>query len=106
MHAILNHGTQSSKWMELRAKTDRQLIMIVNRLLAQGVRSAIRAAETGAPELHAEASRAYHQTQQLAAYLGDIEISERWRVERELNRLRLLLDRTEMSPAHAGAACG
>ena len=105
MQAITEHGSQFSKWMELRLRTDRQLLILVNRALAAGMRSALEAAETGSPDLFAGALRAYTEASRLAPCLRVAAPSERRHVQREIARLRRLLDETEMSPAHAGAAC-
>jgi hypothetical protein len=103
MQATTDHGTQYSKWVELRAKTDRQLAALLRRILAGGVRLAREAAATGSPDLFLQASQAYEETRRLLPCLRDAETEHR--IERELERLRDLLDETEMSPAHAGAAC-
>jgi hypothetical protein len=101
----MNHGPEYSKWMELRAKTDRQLAAFLNKTLASGLRLALDAAETDAPELYTRAHQAYTEVNRLLPCLRDVAIAERRRLERELARLRRLLDETEMAGERAGAAC-
>src|SRR5580704_6145653 len=105
MQAIMNHGPEFSKWMELRAKTDRQLAAFLNKTLANGLRLACEAAETDAPEAYARAHQAYAEADRLLPCLGDLAIVDRRRLERELVRLRRLLDETAMAGERAGAAC-
>lgn len=102
MQATTDHGTQFSKWLELRAKTDRQLAVLLSRTLGDGVRSALEAAETGAPQLLERAARACQEAERLLPYVRREEPARR-RIERELARLRRLLEERQMAPAHAGA---
>lgn len=101
----MNHGPEFSKWMELRAKTDRQLAAFLNRTVANGLRLALEAAETDAPELYGQAQKAYAEAHLLLPCLREVAIAERRRLERELAHLRRLLDETAMAGERASAAC-
>jgi len=100
----MNHGPEVTKWMELRAKTDRQLAVLLNRTLAGGVRLALESARTEAPDLYAQAWQAYEQVRHLLPCLNDIAVAERRRLQRELDRLGCLLSESSMAEASAGAA--
>ena len=101
----MNHGSEFSKWAELRAKTDRQLAALLDRILARGVRLAMEGAETDAPDLFAHAYKAYAEARRLLPLLRDGAVSERRRLERELVRLGRLLDEAAMACPRTGAAC-
>jgi hypothetical protein len=105
MQATIDHGSEFSKWMELRAKTDRQLAAFLNKTLASGLRLALAGAETDAPELYSQAHHAYSEVRRLLPGLREVTISERRRLDRELARLGRLLDEAEMAGQRAGAAC-
>jgi len=99
------HGPEFSKWMELRAKTDRQLAALLNRTVASGVRLALEGSRTEAPELSARARRAYAEAQRLMPLLRGGATAERCRLERELARLCRLLNEGAVVEARVGAAC-
>jgi hypothetical protein len=86
-----------SKLAELRARTDRQLIQIINSELERGLQFALQAAETksayhfGVTKLHdAEAEKACAYALNLVSKVDDI--NERLRLESKLHRLRAALD--------------
>ena len=86
-----------SKLAELRARTDRQLIQIINSELERGLQLALQAAETksayqfGVTELHdAEAEKACAYALSLVSKVDDT--NERLRLETKLLRLRAALD--------------
>jgi len=99
------HGPEFSKWMELRAKTDRQLAVLLNRTVASGVRLAVEGCRTEAPDLSARARKAYVEVQRLMPLLRGGATPERHRLERELARLRRLLNEETFAEARVGAAC-
>ena len=101
----MNHGPEFAKWLELRAKTDRQLTAFLNKTLARGVRLAREAAATGAPELFARAQKSYVEARRLVPCLRTDAIWERRHLEQELSRLRRLLEESSMAGERAGAAC-
>ena len=101
----MNHGPEFCKWLELRAKTDRQLAAILSRTLANGMRLALEGMELDAPDLYVRARQAYAEARRLLPVLRDVGIAERRRLERELAGLGRLLDQTAIAGTHAGAAC-
>jgi hypothetical protein len=101
----MNHGPEFAKWMELRAKTDRQLTAFLNKTLARGVRLAGEAAASGAPELWARAQQSYAEARRLTPCLRTEATLERRRLEHELSRLRRLLEQSALAGERAGAAC-
>jgi len=87
----------ASKLAELRARTDRQLIQIINNQLERGLHLALLAAETesdyhfGVTELHhAEAEKVCAYALSLLTRVDDT--NERRRSETKLLRLRGALD--------------
>jgi len=87
----------ASKLAELRARTDRQLIQIINNQLERGLHLALLAAETesdyhfGVTELHdAEAEKVCAYALSLLTRVDDT--NERRRLETKLLRLRGALD--------------
>ncbi len=90
-------NSNESKLAELRARTDRQLINIINSALERGLHLALLAAETeaayhfGVTELHdAEAKKVCAYALSLLARVDDT--NERRRLETKLLRLRGALD--------------
>ena len=71
---------RNSKLAELRAKTDRQLVILIRSTLDEGLRS------------RAEAERAYSEVRALLPAVRDVTGAERRRLEAMLARLRGLLD--------------
>jgi hypothetical protein len=76
------------KLAELRAKTDRQLVILIRSTLDGGLAS------------RAEAERAYSEVLVLLPTVRDVTEAERRRLESKLARLRGLLDER---PVHATA---
>jgi hypothetical protein len=101
----MTHSPEYFKRMELRAKTDRQLAALLNRMLARGVRLALEGAETDTPELSAGAQKAYTEARRLLPLLRDAAVAERRCIERELACLRELLDAGEFAGTRVSAAC-
>ena len=77
---------RKSKLAELRAKTDRQLVILIRSTLDDGLAS------------REEAERAYSEVRALLPTVRDVTEAERRRLESKLARLRGLLDER---PAHA-----
>jgi predicted TIM-barrel fold metal-dependent hydrolase len=69
-----------SKLAELRAKTDRQLVILIRSTLDEGLRS------------RAEAERAYSEVRVLLPTVRHVTEADRRRLESKLARLRELLD--------------
>jgi hypothetical protein len=91
-----------SKLAELRAKTDRQLVILLRSRLDDGLRSA----RASAAEARAEAERAYSEAIVLLPTVRHATEAERRPLESKLTRLRELL---HTHPVHAArrmqAAC-
>jgi hypothetical protein len=100
----MNHGPEFGKWMELRAKTDRQLAAFLNKTLAKGLRLALDAAEYNVPEFNARAQAAYSEARRLLPCLRN-PAAERRILERDFTRLGQLLNGTARAGECAGAAC-
>ena len=79
---------RKAKLAELRAKTDRQLVILIGSALDGGLRS------------RAAAERAYSEVRALLPTVRDVTEAERRRWEAKLARLRGLLDER---PVHARA---
>jgi hypothetical protein len=71
---------RKSKLAELRAKTDRQLVILLRSKLDDGIAS------------REEAERAYSEVRALLPAVRDVTEAERRRLESKLARLRGLLD--------------
>ena len=71
---------RNSKLAELRAKTDRQLVVLIRSILDDGLTS------------RAEAERAYAEIRSLLPAVRDVTEAERRRLESKLVRLRGPLD--------------
>jgi hypothetical protein len=72
------------KLAQLRAKTDRELVILIGSTLEDGLRS------------RGEAERAYSEIRALLPTVRDVTEAERRRLESELARLRGLLDERPM----------
>ena len=85
---------RKSKLAELRAKTDRQLVILILRTLDGGLRS------------RAEVERAYSEVRALLPTVRYVTEGERRRLEAKLARLRGLLDeRSVNAMARMQAVC-
>ena len=82
---------RNSKLAELRAKTDRQLVILIRSTLDDGLRS------------RGEAERAYSEVRALLPTIRGITEAERRRLESKLARLQGFLD--ERPRVMAQAAC-
>jgi len=82
----MNTRTESSKLFELRAKTDRQLVVFITNRLDSGLRLAGREA------YRAEAERIYEEVSALLPWVRDITKAERRLLESKLAQLREVLD--------------
>ena len=86
--------TCNSKLAELRAKTDRELVILIQSTLDDGL------------ACRAEAERAYCEVRGLLPTVRDVTEAERRRLEMDLARLREVLDERPMrATAHMQAAC-
>jgi hypothetical protein len=99
----MSHEPEFSKSPELRAKTDRQLVLLLSKTLSRALRLAREGAETDEPELYARAHEAYAEVLRLLPYVA--AAAERRRMENELVRLGRLLEQAAVSGDRACAAC-
>ena len=85
---------RNCKLAELRAKTDRQLVILIRSTLDEGLRS------------RAEAEKAYSEVRALLPTVRDVTEAERRRLEAMLARLRgLLAERPVNAMARMQAVC-
>jgi hypothetical protein len=90
--------SESSKLVELRAKTDRQLVAIITNRLEKG----LNLAQTDLSR--ARAREAYAEARKLLPWVSNLNRSERRHLEEKLERLRQHLN-AGASAATACAAC-
>jgi len=83
---IMNTRTESRKLLELRAKTDRQLVVFITNRLDSGLRLAGREA------CRAETEGIYAEVSALLPWVYDITRAERRLLESKLAQLREVLD--------------
>ena len=102
----MNSRPEVTKLIELRSKTDRQLVAFINSRLDVGLTYARLLTGTGpdsnwasVESLHAGAIRAYDEVRALLPWVNDVTKAERRRLELKLEQLRELLDE---STIHAG----
>ncbi len=95
----MNLASESSKLVELRAKTDRQLVELISNRAAAGEMLARLAAEAGVRQCHAKAElfeaqarKNYEEAQSLFPYVRSAAKGERRELERRLMQLRESLD--------------
>jgi len=88
-----------AKLAELRARTDRELLILIERELDRALTLADVAANRESAS-YGEAEKAYGKVLTLLIKAPDIRRQERARIEGNVTELRLLLDRV---PAVAGA---
>ena len=81
-----------SKLQELERKTDRDLVILVRRSLAQGLALANVEASDGSP-LYARAQRTYELVYTLLPLISGLDREERRELELELEELWEALDR-------------
>ena len=96
----MKYWRESSKWMELRAKTDRQLAALLDKRLDSGLRMAQEAVEVESPQLSARAYEAYREVERLLPFLGDACAADRRRLNCRFAQLARLLNQSAL------AACG
>ena len=83
---------QLSKLAELRAKTDRDLVSIIDNALEVGLLLAANEADVDpAGVLHDRAAGIYADAMTLVEKVENVR--ERWRLEEKLRQLRKVLDR-------------
>lgn len=95
----MNLASESSKLVELRAKTDRQLVELISNRAAAGEMLARLAAEAAVRQCHAKAElfevqarKNYQEAQSLLPYVRGVAKGERRDLERKLMQLRESLD--------------
>ena len=102
----MNSRSELTKLIELRSKTDRQLLALITSRLDAGLNYA-RLVTSPDPEVswtssetfQASAARAYDEVCALLPWVSDVTRAERRRLESKLEQLRELLDE---STIHAG----
>jgi hypothetical protein len=102
----MNSRPEFPKLLELRSKTDRQLVALITSRLDAGLNYA-RLVTSPGPDVswassetfQASAARAYDEVCALLPWVSDVTRAERLRLESKLEQLRELLDE---STIHAG----
>ena len=102
----MNSRPEFTKLIELRSKTDRQLVAIITSRLDVGLHYARLVPDPGsdsnwasAEAFQASAEKAYDEVRALLPWVYDVTRAERRRLESKLEQLRELLDE---STIHAG----
>lgn len=102
----MNSRPESTKLVELRSKTDRQLVAFITSRLDFGLNYARLVADpesdsnwTSAEAFQATAAKAYDEVRALLPWVNDVTKAERRRLESKLEQLRELLDESSI---HAG----
>jgi len=95
----MNGRPEFTKLIELRSKTDRQLVALINSRLDAGLTCARLVTDPGsdskwasAEAFQAGAIRAHDEVRALLPWVNDVTMSERRRLELKLEQLRELLD--------------
>ncbi|MBZ5620636.1 MAG: hypothetical protein LAQ69_18215 [Acidobacteriia bacterium] len=83
--------SNQAKLAELRAKTDRELLTLIQPELDRGMALANVAASKGSP-LYAQAEKVYETVMMLVLRIAGLRRRDRVRAERKLKELRLALD--------------
>src|SRR6185295_15519039 len=86
-----DEGIANAKLAALRAKTDHDLSILVERELERGMALANMAATKGSP-LHAKVEKLYESLIPLASKIAVLRSSDRARIEGKLRDLRAQLD--------------
>jgi hypothetical protein len=84
--------TQRAKLLQLRQKTDQELIRLVTNRLQSATQKARQIAEGNSEVLSAGAEKAYADAAALVSVISPVSEGERIRLEKELGELRRLLD--------------
>jgi hypothetical protein len=85
-------SSTSSRLVELRRKTDRQLLLVIQRELNRGMTLASVVVTQGSP-LHLRAEKAYEKAKALLTKLESEGQDERSQLDSRLRELRAALDR-------------
>lgn len=94
---------QLSKLAELRAKTDQDLVRIIDNALEVGLVIATTGTRVeSAMQLHSRAEEIYADTLMLLPKIEDV--NERWRLEGRLKQLRESLEQRWAQVAHISSA--
>jgi hypothetical protein len=102
----MNSRPEFTRLLELRSKTDRQLVALITSRLDAGLNYARLVTSTG-PDVsgasveafQAHAVKAYDEVSALLPWVSDVTRADRQRLESKLEQLRELLDE---STIHAG----
>jgi hypothetical protein len=102
----MNNRPEATKFLELRSKTDRQLVQFIHNRLDVGLNHARILADPGTDfnwtsvdSIQASARKSYEEVCALLPWVGGVTWTERRRLESKLEDLRELLDE---STIHAG----
>ena len=85
-------STQRAKLLQLRQKTDQELIRLVTNRLQSAAQKARQIADASGEAPSAGAEKAYKDVAALVGVISSVSESERTRLETELGELRRLLD--------------
>ncbi|HTS29447.1 MAG TPA: hypothetical protein VMH81_26440 [Bryobacteraceae bacterium] len=88
----MNRRAESTRLTELRAKTDRQLVALIDHRLDAG----LKVARTS---LEAEARKAYTEVRALWPWVHHLTFAERRRLESKLDDLHQLLNQSAVHAA-------
>jgi hypothetical protein len=95
---------REAKLVELRRKTDRELVFLLRKELARGLRLA-EAAGTKESELYVQAERAYLMSTAWLLLVSDLGRDERRELEFSLKELKSAVERTTLQK-DAARRCG
>ena len=91
--------TQRAKLLELRQKTDQELIRLVTNRLQSATTQAQRFSEAASDALYMSAEETYTDAAVLVGVISSASDGERARLEKELGELRRLLDQRRRQQA-------
>ena len=97
--------SKEAKLAKLRAKTDRELSILIRKELDRGLALANVAAAKGSP-FHAQAEGAFDRAIALLPAIPNLRPSDRSKLEAALNELRATLDALPQRSAQCGAGSG